>query len=46
VVTYLAGRGIDAGRLKAVGAGEKQPIAGNDDEADRSLNRRVEVRCA
>lgn len=38
-------RGIDAKRLKASGLGETRPIAGNADEAGRSLNRRVEVKC-
>ena len=45
VVTELVRRGIPAGRLSAVGAGEKQPIATNNDESGRSLNRRVEVHC-
>jgi hypothetical protein len=45
VVADLVKRGIPAGRLSAVGAGEKQPIATNNDESGRSLNRRVEVHC-
>ncbi|MFN3170060.1 MAG: OmpA family protein [Hyphomicrobiales bacterium] len=46
VVEALAARGLDAGRMAAVGMGEDQPIASNDDEAGRSLNRRVEISCA
>ena len=41
----LVRRGLDAGRLTAAGKGETEPIAGNDDESGRSLNRRVEVEC-
>jgi len=46
VVAALVGLGLDGGRLSATGRGEDEPIASNDDEAGRSLNRRVEVRCA
>jgi len=45
VVADLVRRGIPSQRLKAVGIGEARPIATNDDESGRSLNRRVEVRC-
>jgi len=45
VVEDLVRRGLDPGRLKAVGKGEAEPIAGNNDESGRSLNRRVEVSC-
>ncbi len=45
VVADLMGRGIGAQRLRASGAGESRPIAGNDDENGRALNRRVEVTC-
>ncbi len=41
VVTYLESRGIAAGRLKASGAGESQPIADNGTREGRALNRRV-----
>ncbi|MFX5157890.1 OmpA family protein [Acinetobacter baumannii] len=41
---YLVGYGIDAGRLHAVGYGEGRPVASNDSEAGRELNRRVEFR--
>lgn len=45
VVADLVRRGVKAGRLTAVGIGEKRPIAKETTEAGRSLNRRVEVRC-
>lgn len=45
VVDDLLRRGIAAARLRAVGVGEAEPIAPNNDEAGRSLNRRVEIEC-
>jgi outer membrane protein OmpA-like peptidoglycan-associated protein len=45
VVAALQARGLAAARLSAVGLGETRPIASNDDESGRSLNRRVEVHC-
>ena len=42
VVDYLVGSGIDADRLESVGYGERRPIASNDTETGRALNRRVE----
>jgi outer membrane protein OmpA-like peptidoglycan-associated protein len=44
VVAWLVEHGIDAGRLQAEGLGESRPVAGNDSEAGRALNRRVELR--
>lgn len=41
----LVRRGLAAERIEAVGIGEARPIAGNDDENGRSLNRRVEIHC-
>ena len=35
--------GIDAGRLTPRGWGERKPVAGNEDDAGRQRNRRVEV---
>ena len=35
--------GIEAGRLTPKGWGETKPVAGNDDDAGRQKNRRVEV---
>ena len=45
VVDDLIERGLDAGRVRAVGVGEGEPIASNNDEAGRSVNRRVEIEC-
>ncbi len=44
VRNYLVNKGIDPGRLKAVGYGETQPVASNSSEEGRALNRRVEVK--
>lgn len=45
VVDALVQRGSARGRLAAEGVGEARPIAPNDDESGRALNRRVEVHC-
>ena len=45
VVDDLVSRGIAQARLRAGGAGQGNPIASNNDEAGRSLNRRVEIEC-
>lgn len=45
VVEALVQRGIARGRLLAEGVGHTRPIAPNDDESGRTLNRRVEVHC-
>jgi outer membrane protein OmpA-like peptidoglycan-associated protein len=42
VVSYLRSHNIASGRLSAKGMGESDPIAANDTEENRSLNRRVE----
>lgn len=46
VVAALVALGIDPSQISATGRGEDDPIASNDVEAGRSLNRRVEVQCA
>jgi outer membrane protein OmpA-like peptidoglycan-associated protein len=43
VKRILVGYGIESERLQAVGLGESNPIAANDDAQGRSLNRRVEL---
>lgn len=40
---YLAGRGVEAGRLSSAGLGEGSPIAGNNTATGRQQNRRVEI---
>ncbi len=42
VRSYLIRRGIDPGRMQAVGYGETRPIASNRTRAGRAQNRRVE----
>lgn len=43
VRNYLVGRGVDDGRLSAVGYGEGYPVASNDSEFGRQQNRRVDI---
>ncbi len=42
VTAYFEAAGIDPARLQAVGAGEAEPIASNDTDDGKALNRRVE----
>lgn len=42
VKNYLASKGLVSGRFTVVGMGEAEPIATNDTDSGRSLNRRVE----
>jgi OOP family OmpA-OmpF porin len=44
VSDYFVSQGIDAGRMKTIGYGRKQPVVPNDTDANRAKNRRVEVR--
>ncbi|MFZ6000050.1 MAG: OmpA family protein, partial [Bacteroidota bacterium] len=44
VVKFLLDRGVEAGRLRAVGYGEERPLVSNDDEdGGREINRRTEI---
>lgn len=44
VVEYLAGMGIATPRLKPAGYGDRKPVADNDTEEGRALNRRTELK--
>ncbi|WP_368562961.1 OmpA family protein [Pseudoxanthomonas sp. UTMC 1351] len=44
VVDRLNDLGVDHARLRARGLGESMPVASNDSEEGRALNRRVEIR--
>jgi OOP family OmpA-OmpF porin len=43
VKDYLAGKGVSAARLTTSSYGESRPIASNDTDEGRALNRRVEL---
>ena len=40
---YLVSKGIEPGRITAVGFGDERPIAPNDTEEGRQKNRRIEA---
>ena len=44
VAAYLTGQGVQQSRLEVVGMGERYPVASNDTDSGRALNRRVEIR--
>jgi outer membrane protein OmpA-like peptidoglycan-associated protein len=44
VMAYLVNHGVEAPRITGLGLGGAEPIAGNEQEATRRLNRRVEFR--
>ncbi|MBI4930013.1 MAG: OmpA family protein [Bacteroidetes bacterium] len=44
VMDYLVKKGISKSRLTSQGYGKEQPIASNDTDAGRQLNRRVELK--
>lgn len=43
VLYFLASKGIDRKRLKSIGFGSEKPIKPNDTEANKAINRRVEL---
>ncbi|NVN99663.1 MAG: OmpA family protein [Geobacteraceae bacterium] len=43
VLDYLASNGVPASRMSAVGYGSSHPVAPNDTDANRALNRRVQL---
>jgi OOP family OmpA-OmpF porin len=43
-VSHLENRGVPSSRLTAVGYGESRPVASNDTEEGRALNRRIELK--
>ena len=44
VGNYLIGQGLQRERFEIVGMGKRYPIASNDTDSGRALNRRVEIR--
>ena len=44
VSSYLIGQGLQRERFEVVGMGERYPVASNDTDSGRALNRRVEIR--
>ena len=44
VRNYMIGKGIDASRIEARGAGPDQPLVPNDQPGGRQKNRRIEFR--
>lgn len=44
VADYLAAQGVQRERMEVVGMGKRYPIASNDTEQGRAMNRRVEIR--
>ena len=43
VADFLEKQGVEKSRLKIVGFGRKKPVVPNDTDANRALNRRVEM---
>lgn len=42
--SYLVGKGIDGGRIDAIGYGQERPIVPNDSDENRQKNRRIEAK--
>jgi outer membrane protein OmpA-like peptidoglycan-associated protein len=45
VAAWLTSHGVPAAKITAKGYGKTRPIADNDDDLGRALNRRIEVSC-
>jgi outer membrane protein OmpA-like peptidoglycan-associated protein len=43
VQNHLVARGVDPGRMSALGYGESYPVASNDSESGKQQNRRVDI---
>lgn len=43
VSAYLAGKGVEPGRMSALGKGEQEPVAPNKTKEGRERNRRIEI---
>jgi outer membrane protein OmpA-like peptidoglycan-associated protein len=44
IKSYMTGKGVVSGKIICKGYGSSRPIAANDSETNRSLNRRVEIK--
>jgi outer membrane protein OmpA-like peptidoglycan-associated protein len=44
VKLYITSQGIDVNRMRAMGYGERIPVAPNDTDLGKTQNRRVEFR--
>jgi OOP family OmpA-OmpF porin len=42
--SYLLSKGVNYNKVNAVGYGNKQPITDNKTDADRQINRRVDIK--
>ena len=45
VAAWLTAHGVPASKVTATGYGKTRPIADNDTDLGRALNRRIEVAC-